>query len=292
MPSTRGDSAAPVRYLRSVRSIRMAVVGVTAALLLLAGGVSSVASAAPTWAPAETATIHPGVQTTTGDGQCTANFVFTSGDNAYLGQAAHCAGTGSGVNADGCESPSLPLGTPVRVEGATRPGVLAYSSWITMQQLGEDDPDACEFNDFALVRLDPADVGRVNPSVPVLGGPVGLGSSSVGQQVYSYGRSRLLLGLGALAPMSGLRLTSSGGGWVHTVLTLRPGLPGDSGSGVLDSRGRAVGVLTTLSLLPLPLTNGVTDLSKAVTYLNANGPFDVALAPGTVPFRGNRLLAS
>ena len=289
MRPPRGDSALPVRYLRFVRSVRMAVVGVTTALLV-AAGVSSVASAAPAWAPAESATIHPGVQTVTGGGQCTANFVFTSGNTVYLGQAAHCAGTGSSVNADGCESPSLPLGTPVTVEGATRPGVLAYSSWLTMQQLGEDDPNACQFNDFALVRLDPADVGRVNPSVPVLGGPVGLGgTSSLGQAVFSYGGSSLLLGPGALSPMSGLSLGTDGGGWVHTVLTLRPGLPGDSGSAVLDSQGRAIGVLTTLALLPLPLTNGVADLRKAVAYLNANGPFDVALATGTVPFRANRL---
>lgn len=269
----------------------MAVVGLTTALLLLAGGISSVASAAPTWASPDSATIHPGVQTITGEGQCTANFVFTSGETVYIGQAAHCAGRGSSINADGCESPSLPLGTPVRVEGATRPGVLAYSSWLTMQQRGEDDPDTCQFNDFALVRLDPADVGRVNPSVPVLGGPVGLGSrSSAGQQVYAFGSSGLLPGLSALGPMRGLSLGTSGDGWSHTVLTLRPGLPGDSGSAVLDSRGRALGVLTTLGLLPLPLTNGVTDLSKALAYLNANGPFDAALAPGTVPFRGNRLL--
>ncbi len=272
-----------------MQAVRAAVVGLTA-LLLVAAGFSSVASAQPAWAPADTATIHPGVQTITGGGQCTANFVFTSGNNVYLGQAAHCATTGGSLGTDGCDTPSLPLGTPVAVEGATRPGVLAYSSWLTMQQRGEDDPDACAFNDFALVRLHPADVGRVNPSVPVLGGPVGLGGMpSPGQQVFSFGSSSLLLGLAALGPMSGLNLGTTGGGWVHTVLALRPGLPGDSGSGVLDSAGRAVGVLTTLRLLPIPLTNGVANLSKALGYLNAYGPFDVALAPGTVPFRGNRL---
>lgn len=272
-----------------MRAGRLGLVGIVTALLV-AGGVTSVASAQPTWAPASSATIHPGVQTMTGSGQCTANFVFTSGSTVYLGQAAHCAGTGGAVNADGCESPSLPLGTPVDVEGASRPGVLAYSSWLTMQELGEDDPDACTFNDFALVRLDPADVGRVNPSVPHWGGPVGPGgTSSLGSQVYSFGNSSLRLGLDVLGPKRGISLGTAGGGWSHTVLTLTPGLPGDSGSAFLDSRGRALGILVTLGLLPLPATNGVTDLDMALAYLNANGPFDARLAVGTVPFSGNRL---
>jgi hypothetical protein len=257
--------------------------------VLVAGGVTSV-SATPAWAPASSATIHPGVQTITGEGQCTSNFVFTSGDTVYLGQAAHCASTGGPVNADGCESPSLPLGTPVSVEGASRPGVLAYSSWLTMQQLGEDDPATCRYNDFALVRLDPADVVRVNPSVPFWGGPVSAGgTSSLGSPVYSYGSSSLRLGLDLLSPKKGLSLGTTGGGWSHTVLTLTPGIPGDSGSAFLDSSGRALGVLVTLNLTPLPGTNGVTDIDKALAYLNANGPFDAQLATGTVAFSGDRL---
>ena len=37
---------------------------------------------------------------------------------------------------------------------------MVYNSWITMQALGETDPDTCAFNDFALVRLDPATRAR------------------------------------------------------------------------------------------------------------------------------------
>ncbi len=56
---------------------------------------------------------------------------------------------------------------------------------------GETNADACEYNDFALVRLDPADVANVNPTVPGFGGPHGLGGSSamLGDDVYSYGNS-------------------------------------------------------------------------------------------------------
>src|ERR687885_666033 len=75
--------------------------------------------------------IHPGVQTFTDGAQCTSNFVFSDGTNAYLGQAAHCSGTGSATDTDGCLSGSLPIGTPVEVTGASKPGTLVYSSWIT-----------------------------------------------------------------------------------------------------------------------------------------------------------------
>ena len=49
------------------------------------------AGAAPTWAPAATAPIHPGVQTITARTQCTANFVFFDASNTvYIGQADRC----------------------------------------------------------------------------------------------------------------------------------------------------------------------------------------------------------
>src|SRR4051794_10902453 len=75
------------------------------------------ATAAPVWAPAATAAIHPGVQTVTAGAQCTANFVFYSGTTVYLGQAAHCSGTGASTETDGCTSASLPIGTAVDVGG-------------------------------------------------------------------------------------------------------------------------------------------------------------------------------
>ena len=66
----------------------------------------------------------------------------------------------------------------MEVNGASRPGTLVYSSWLTMQAQGETDADACAYNDLALVRLDPADVAKVNPSVPGFGGPTGVGGAS------------------------------------------------------------------------------------------------------------------
>jgi hypothetical protein len=265
-------------------------VAATLAAFLVAGlATAGAATAAPSWAPAATAAIHPGVQTdTTGGGQCTSNFVFyDASNNIYLGQAAHCAGTGGQTDTDGCTSPTMPVGTSVPVEGASRPGTLVYSSWVTMRQLGEKNQDTCRYNDFALVQLDPADTGKVNPSVPFWGGPTALNTtgSQPGEQVYSYGNSKLSLGIDVLRHKRGATLAVEGGGWSYTVATLAPGIPGDSGSAFLDSSGRALGVLSTLNILPLLGTNGVGDLRHELGYLDAHGPVDVTLANGTEPFR-------
>ncbi|MDQ4048193.1 MAG: serine protease [Actinomycetota bacterium] len=242
-------------------------------------------SGAAAWAPASSATIKPGVQTFTDGGQCTANFVFTGPEGTYIGQAAHCAGTGAATETDGCDSGSLPLGTPVRVTGASRPGTLAYSSWITMQATGETDPDICAFNDFALVKLDPADVEKVNPSVPGFGGPTGVaGPDARRATVFSYGNSSYRAGLRALRPKQGLVVSREGNGWSRTVYTATPGIPGDSGSGFISVTGEAIGVLATVAVLPLPLSNGVGDLYRELEYARRNG-FDVTMVPGTEPFR-------
>ena len=53
--------------------------------------------AAPTWAPADSAAIHPGVQMYTDGAQCTANFVFTDGAaNVYVGLRRALRGHGRG----------------------------------------------------------------------------------------------------------------------------------------------------------------------------------------------------
>lgn len=244
-------------------------------------------AAGAAWAPASSATIRPGVQTrTVGSGQCTSNFVFTSGSDVLIGQAAHCQSTGEATDTNGCDAKTLPVGTKVAIEGASKPGTIVYSSWVTMQANGEQDPNACAYNDLALVRIDAADVGRVNPSVPFWGGPNGLGADTKALDgVHSYGNSSLRANLELLKPKTGISLGQSGGGWTHTVLTLTPGIPGDSGSAFLSEDGRALGTLSTLNVLPLPASNGVGDLRREVAYANAHGgPAGLQLALGTEPF--------
>ncbi len=250
-------------------------------------------SAASAWAPAGQATVHPGVQVFTEGAQCTSNFVFEEGASVYLGQAAHCSGTGGQTETDGCTSGSLPIGTPVKVTGASKPGTLAYNSWLTMQADGETDASTCAYNDLALIRIDPADVGKVNPSIPGFGGPSGVGSAGgAGSTVYSYGNSELRGGVTKLSPKQGVILQNEGNGWSHNVVTLTPGIPGDSGSGFLNESGAAIGILSTLQLAPLPGSNGVGDLAKELAYMRAHSSFTgVQLVPGTQPFKASLIEA-
>jgi hypothetical protein len=257
-------------------------------LIAIATTIAALAAApsgAAAWAPADEATVHPGVQTFTAGGQCTANFIYTSGGNTYIGQAAHCASTGAATETDGCLAGSLPLGTAVEITGASRPGTLAYSSWLSMQASGETNADACAYNDLALVRIDPADVAKVNPSVPGFGGPVGVGgASATGDDVYSYGNSSLRFGITQLSPKRGIVVSTEGNGWSRTVYTLTPGIPGDSGSGFLNGSGQAIGTLSTVAIAPLAGSNGVGDLSRELAYARSHGFSDLQLVNGTEAF--------
>ncbi|HEX8742322.1 MAG TPA: hypothetical protein VF712_04240 [Thermoleophilaceae bacterium] len=261
------------------------------ALLLtiaLALALAAPAAAAPSWAPAGSAAVHPGVMTfTDGSGQCTSNFVFYDATDVYIGQAAHCSSLGAANETNGCTTPSLPLGTAVEVDGASRPGTMVYNSWLAMQQANEGDDDTCQYNDLALVRLDPADHGKVNPSIPFWGGPTGVTDTVENlSDVLSYGNSSLRLGIAALSPKQGTQISQDSGGWNHHVYTVTPGIPGDSGSAFVDDAGRAFGTLSTVQLAPAPASNGVGDVSREIDYMRSHGGPAATLAEGTEAFSG------
>jgi hypothetical protein len=234
------------------------------------------------------------VQVLTPIGQCTSNFVFTDGAAVYLGQAAHCTTTGSPVSTgndaavNGCKAGSLPLGTEISVQGAHHSGVLAYNSWLAMQAFHEADPATCVNNDFAVIRLDPEDAALVNPTVPYWGGPSGLADhTDAGELVYSYGNSAIWLGIEPLQHKVGVSLGTPAAGWNQNVYTATPGIPGDSGSGFLDATGAALGVLSSLKLVPgPPLGNGVGMLARELAYARTHGLAGLELALGTEPFVG------
>jgi hypothetical protein len=46
------------------------------------------------------------------------------------------------------------VGTKVDI-GGSKPGTMVYNSWLTMQANGEKDADTCQYNDLALIQVDP-----------------------------------------------------------------------------------------------------------------------------------------
>lgn len=286
-----------MRLSRTLPAIA-ASLALAAALATTTGAASADTTVA--WAPADTAAITPGVQTNTaGSGQCTANFVLTdAAGSVYLGQAAHCSGLGEATDTNGCDAGALPLGTAVtfnRNGSILTPGTqvgagtLAYSSWNTMQARGETDANTCAYNDFALVKVNAADVAKVNPSIPFWGGPVGINTTgtAAGDRVYSFGNSGLRGGIEQLSPKTGISLgqDAAEAGWTHPLYTVTPGVPGDSGSAFLDADGAAVGTLSTLGLAPLPLSNNIGDFAHELAYAQQHsGIAGLELAEGTEPF--------
>lgn len=284
---------------------RLTALGVAAAVvgaLLLAPTTTPGASAAGRhtgWAPAAKATITPGVMMYTAGAQCTSNFVFTDAvGGVYVGYAAHCAGKGEATDTNGCNVASQPKGTKVRFaeggnlasEGTTLgTGTLAYSSWTTMRRLGVRNANTCAYNDFALVKVAPKDVRKVNPSVPFWGGPTGIDrdGTDAGDRLWTYGNSSLRGGLAPLSPHTGVSVGDdpADGGWSHPLYTVTPGVPGDSGSGFLSEGGKAVGTLSTIGLLPLPASNNIGDLAKELAFAQRHsGIRGLRLALGTVKF--------
>jgi len=257
------------------------LIALAAAVLVVTPVTASAAT--PVWAPANSAAIRPGAATLTDHVICTANFVFhDSAGDVYLGQAAHCSSNNDAGSLDGCVNDSLPLGTPVRIAGASRPGTLAYNSWIAMDQRQESDSNQCFYNDFALVKLDPADYGLVNPSLRFTGGPTALVQNVVDDsRVFGFGSNIADAGIQPHAK-SGRSLRQGGGGLAHVVQLGPPGISGDSGSGLVDEQGRAFGVLSTYS--PRRQLNGAGNLSRMLDYMRGSGFTDVTLATGTEAF--------
>lgn len=270
----------------SKRKQALAAAAVAAALVAI-GTVAPAASAAPRWAPASKATIHPGVRVSA----CTANFVFYDSRYVYLGLAARC-------------SPSV--GTKVKIEGASRPGTIVYHSGVRVRA------------DFALVRLDSVDKDKVNPSVPFWGGPTtGAGRSSTGKPVYSYGNYASPSDSTDRSPKVGVNTSpvetnvpiadqaqrvvhhpfrsDPPDGWTHYAQMVMPATSNyqcdptsdercgaDLGAPVLDARGRALGVLGPWAH---DTSNRITDLSKAIEYMKSKTNLDgVRLATGTTAF--------
>lgn len=156
---------------------------------------------------------------------CTANFVFTDGGSYYVGTAGHC-------------SNSVGETVTMQVDTSTLADVGTVAK-RTNQPPGDGIPG----DDFTLVRLDPAVVAAwgVNPAIPAIGGPQGVYSGCGPETVRHYGH-----GYGVAVaqgkPEGGIATSwfENSYGWTGF------GAPGDSGSPVVTTDGKAAGNFTHL----------------------------------------------
>jgi len=172
--------------------------------------------------------VRPGGRLETDIGLCTYNFLVRGPDGTrYIGTAGHCI-LASGPVAGSAGEKLWPKGAgPQAKTGGQRVGEFAYAVL--------EDP-----KDFALIRLDPG--VEASPEMCHFGGPTGIfeGQSPETTVLEYYGNGVVI---GSVLPArSGVATGVSDDDHVYA---LGLALPGDSGSGVISSDGRAVGVLVT-----------------------------------------------
>jgi hypothetical protein len=181
---------------------------------------------------------------------CTMNFVFTDGSSKYIGTAGHCAGNGKTVIAQ--------VGTRVDPTDTVFVTLAAIGNVVKSwnQGIGKD---------FALVKINSGI--KVMPGVAGAFGPTGVFCGDpVGQPVMHYGHGYIFFveqgypKFGEVVPDLTVVFkftTPNGFNWVGY------GLPGDSGSEVMNDAGLAVGDLTHgigVAGVPVPGLNFGTDM--------------------------------
>ena len=156
---------------------------------------------------------------------CTANFIFTDGASYYVGTAGHCS------NSVG-ETVTMQVDTTTLADVGT-----------VVKRTNHPPGDGIPGDDFSLIRLDPAVVAKwgVDPAIPVVGGPQGVYSGCGPETVRHYGH-----GYGVAVaqgkPEGGVATNwfENSYGWTGF------GAPGDSGSPVVTTDGKAAGNFTHL----------------------------------------------
>jgi hypothetical protein len=156
---------------------------------------------------------------------CTANFIFTDGASYYVGTAGHCSNqVGETVTMQVDTTTLADVGTVVK---------------RTPHAAGDGIPGS----DFTLIKLDPAVVAKwgVDPAIPVVGGPNGVYDGCGPETVRHYGHG-YAVAVAQGKPSAGLATNwfDNAYGWTGF------GLPGDSGSPVVTTDGRAAGNFTHL----------------------------------------------
>src|SRR5919106_2525434 len=190
----------------------------------------------PTAAPVGTGTcpgVRPGAIVSSDKGQCTFNFLFNGSDGRqYIGTAGHCILGDSAIGGGdfGEESWAPGTGPEARDASGNRIGEFAYAIL--------QDP-----KDFALFRLDPS--VNASPQMCHFGGPTGTNDDRPASPVVlnHFGNG---IGVGSVLPArSALAIGMPNPDHVYAEGAV---VPGDSGSGIISSDGRAVGVIVTTGL--------------------------------------------
>jgi hypothetical protein len=191
---------------------------------------------------------------------CTMNFVFTDGTSSYIGTAGHCAGNGKTVIAQ--------VATRVDPTDTVFVTLAAIGSVVKSWNSGIG-------RDFALVKISPG--FKVVPGVTGAFGPTGVFCGDpVGQPVMHYGHGYIFFveqghpKFGEVIPDLTLLFkfaSPNGFNWVGY------GLPGDSGSGVMNAAGLAVGDLTHgigIAGVPVPGLNMGTDMQGIFNLIGSS----------------------
>jgi hypothetical protein len=187
--------------------------------------------------------VRPGAIVRSDSGSCTFNFRFNGSDgHRYIGTAGHCILGDSPIGGDvGEESWAPGTGPVARDAQGNRIGEFAYAVL--------EDP-----KDFALIRLDsgvPASAGMCH-----FGGPNGTNADRPSSPVVlnHFGNG---VGVGNVLPArSALALGMPN---PDHVFAQGAAVPGDSGSGVISSDGRALGVLVTVGVHSSSIGTGGVD---------------------------------
>jgi hypothetical protein len=182
----------------------------------------------------------------------------------------------------------VPIGTPVDVTGASKPGTLVYDSWLTMQADRERDARPVSSTTSPWSGSNPADVPNVNPTCPASAVPRGSARSAAwARRSTPTANSELRGGVTKPSPKRGAIFENTGGGRSHGAYTLTSGIPATRGAASGTARaGRSSSFRASTS--PHPGGHGVGDLGNEIAYMDAHSPFGaVDLVPGTEPFNPN-----
>jgi hypothetical protein len=237
----------------------------------------AMASGGPHWAPASKAKIRPGVPVTMAGVKCVAGFFLTDGTRVFISIPTSCSGVTDGAATDGCVAAQVPVGTTAKIAGARYKGHFVYSSDTAMQLRSTSSKAKCENNSLALIRLDPRDIKRANPSVIGTGGPTGVAGTAPSQ-----GAALTVSLAGVATPATYLQTSAKG--WAHSISVTGSAGALQLGSPVMNGSGRALGLLTLVQQSTSP-PESVSDLSREITFLQTVRGFgNVHLAKGTRPF--------